>query len=67
MGKTHKVKDIKTGKIEYWDEDNCGIFTEEDYIKCGARGKEAQYKYFCEHPDEIVEDQRLFSELKEEN
>lgn len=65
MGNKIKLVNPKTGKIEYWDSDDCGIFTEDDFIKCGARGKKAQYKYFCEHPSEI-EDQKLFSELEEE-
>ena len=60
-----RLKDPKTGKISIIDLNNCGVFTESDYIKCGARGKEAQYKYFCEHPEEI-EDRKLFSELEKE-
>ena len=65
MGKKLILKDPKTGKVEIWNEGDYTIFTEDDFIKCGARGKKEQYKYFCEHPEEI-EDEKLFSELKEE-
>lgn len=66
MGKKLRLKDIETGKIEIIDEDECSrIFTVDDYKKSGLYGRQEQYKYFCEHPEEI-EDEKLFSELEEE-
>ena len=66
MGKKLRLKDIETGKIEIIDEDECSrIFTIDDYKKSGLYGRQEQYKYFCEHSDEI-EDEKLFSELEEE-
>ena len=65
MGKKTRLRDIRTGKIIIVDEDNCYITTYADMVKSGIFGKEKQYKYFCEHPEEI-EDQRLFSELEKE-
>ena len=66
MGKKHTIKYLRTGKIEIIDEDDCSrMFTEEDYIKSGMWGRDKQYKYFCEHPEEI-EDEKLFSEWEEE-
>ena len=66
MGKKHVIKYVRTGKTEIIDEDDCSrVFTADDFIKCGLWGRDKQYKYFCEHPEEI-EDQKLFSELEEE-
>jgi hypothetical protein len=65
MGKKIKVKCIRTGKVEYVNEEDLLMITKEDLIRGGYYGREEQYKYFCEHPEEI-EDQKLFSELKEE-
>ena len=65
MGKKIKIKCLRTGKVEYVDEEDLMPVTREAFIKDGYLGREAQYKYFCEHPEEIV-DQKLFSELKEE-
>ena len=54
MGKKYIIKYLRTGKIEVIDEDYCSrIFTKEDYIKEGMYGKEDQYKYFYEHPEEL--------------
>ena len=65
MGKKIRLRNIETGKIEVWDEDDCGTFTADDFIKCGMWGRDKQYKYFCEHPEEI-EDEKLFNELEKE-
>jgi len=34
-----RLRDPKTGKLIIIDEDDYVIFTEEDFIKCGARGR----------------------------
>ena len=65
MGKKTRLRDIRTGKIIIVDEDTCFTTTYAEMVKSGIFGKKDQYKYFCEHPEEIV-DQKLFSELKEE-
>ena len=64
MGKKLRLKDVDTGKIEIIDEDECFFLDYNKLIKKGRFGREKQYKYFCEHPEEI-EDQKLFSELVE--
>ena len=64
--KKHIIKYLDTGKIDVLDDNNDhAIFTAKDFIKSGLWGREKQYKYFCEHPEEI-EDQKLFSELEKE-
>ena len=65
MGKKRTLTEIETGRIIEIDEDNCLITTYAEMVKSGKRGRKRQYKYFCEHPEEI-EDQKLFSELEEE-
>ena len=65
MGKKRTIIDKKTKKKYIIDEDECFIFTHDELEKAGKFGKEQQYKYFCEHPEEI-EDQKLFSELEKE-
>lgn len=65
MGKKTRLRDIETGKIIVVDEDNCFTTTYSDMVKSGIFGKKKQYKYFCEHPEEI-EDQKLFSDLERE-
>lgn len=65
MGRKIRYTDPKTKEKIVVDEDNCYITTYADMVKSGIFGKEKQYKYFCEHPEEI-EDQRLFSELEKE-
>ena len=65
MGKKIKIISKETGKIRYVDKENLAFFTKENFAKEGLYGREEQYKYFCEHPEEI-EDQKLFSELGKE-
>ena len=65
MGKKIKLKSLTTGKIITVDEDNCFSLDYNALIKKGRFGRKKQYKYFCEHPEEI-EDEKLFSELEEE-
>ena len=64
MGKKIKYVDPEDGEIITVDEDNCYITTYAELVKSGSLGRKEQYKYFCEHPEEI-EDQKLFSELEE--
>lgn len=69
MGKIRKEwnKDLKDWVT--WDEEKdlhlISVEKAKKWVKDGRLGKEAQYKYFSEHPDEI-EDEKLFSELKKE-
>ena len=63
MGKKRTLINIKTGERFTIDEDSCYITTCDELIKSGGLGRQEQYKYFCEHPEEI-EDQKLFSELR---
>jgi hypothetical protein len=65
MGKKIELMDPKTGNVITVDEDNCYISTYAEMVKSGFCGRKKQYKYFCEHPEEI-EDEKLFSELEEE-
>lgn len=65
MGKKLKLEDPKTGKVEWVDEDNITFISFSESVKRGDFGRKEQYKYFCDHPDE-VEDQKLFSELEKE-
>jgi len=65
MGKKTRLRDIKTGKIIIVDEDTCFTTTYAEMVKSGIFGKEKQYKYFCEHPEEI-EDQETFKKLEKE-
>jgi hypothetical protein len=64
MGKKRELI-RQNGEIIVIDEDNCLITTYAEMVKSGIFGRKDQYKYFCEHPNEI-EDQKLFSELEEE-
>lgn len=57
--------DTETGKEFIVDMDNCSYMDYNALIKKGRFGRKKQYKYFCEHPEEI-EDEKLFSELEEE-
>lgn len=65
MGKKTTLISERTGKEFKVDEDECTILTYKDFAKSGYWGKQEQYKYFCEHPEEI-EDEKLFSELERE-
>lgn len=65
MGKKIRLRDPKTGKITIIDDDECTVISFENFMKSAKWAREIQYKYFCEHPEEI-EDEKLFSELKEE-
>ena len=68
MGKIRKEWDSEFKQWITFDEDDVVDGTPElgiKMIKSGALGREAQYRYFSEHPDE-VENQKLFSELKKE-
>ena len=60
MGKKYYPK---TKKTEWVDEDNIATVSHDDLVKRGYFGREAQYKYFSEHLDEIT-DEKLFSELE---
>lgn len=65
MGKKFKLKSLTTGKTFTVDEDNCFFLDYNELIKKGRFGRKKQYKYFCEHSEEII-DEKLFSELEEE-
>lgn len=65
MGKKRTFKYVSTGKIVTYDENDLGEYSIESLAKSGYLGRKEQYKYFCEHPDEVG-DQKLFSELREE-
>ena len=65
MGKKLRYTELETGRKIVVDEDNCYITTYADMVKSGIFGRQKQYKYFCEHPEEII-DEKFFSELEEE-
>ena len=65
MKKKRTFIDLKTKKEFVVDEDNLTFLSYDNLVKMGRFGRQKQYKYFCEHPEEI-EDEKLFSELEEE-
>lgn len=52
MGKKLRLRDPKTGKVEVIDEDECFFLDYNKLIKKGRFGRDKQYKYFCEHPED---------------
>lgn len=59
MGKKRTFIDLETGKEFTVDMDNCFTLTYKDFAKSGYWGRQEQYKYFCEHSEEIKDEKNI--------
>lgn len=67
MGKKTTLISERTGKEFKVDEDECTILTYKDFAKSGYWGKQEQYKYFYEHPEELKDKTyKLFIKLSKQ-